>query len=209
VTVPSVVLAADLDAGALRGVEEIYDASFPVRQRMPFADIVASAAAGERLVVVLTEDGRPIGFGTVLPLRGLRTGYVEYVAVRDGWRDRGLGSTLWRELLDRAYRERGLAAVVFEVEDPAEADGAEAEERRRRIRFYERLGAVRLPVRGFLAVNLDDTGTEPMHLMWASAVPGAEPPRDDVGRLVRAVYVDGYELPVDSPLIAAAVASIG
>ncbi len=206
----STVLATDLDARALRDVEDIYVEAFPIRQRMPFAEIVASATAGERLVLVLTDGARPLGFGTVLPLRGLRTGYVEYFAVRSGLRGRGLGSGLWRALLDEAERARDVAAVIFEVEDPADtADAEEAEERRRRIRFYERLGALRLPVRGFHAVNLDDTGTEPMYLMWAATGDGGVPPGDDLGRLVRAVYEEGYELPADSPVIADAIASIG
>jgi GNAT superfamily N-acetyltransferase len=203
------VLGSDLDDAGLRAVRDIYEDAFPARQRMPFDEIVASARAGERLLLVAVDDGEPVAFGTVLPLSAANTGYVEYFAVRAGDRGAGRGSDLWRELLDRAARERGVDAVVLEVEDPADAtDGDDAEERRRRVQFYERLGARILPVPGFRAINLDGSGTEPMHLMWSATRPGVEPP-GDAAAVVRALYEEGYEMPPDSPVIADVIASMG
>lgn len=66
-------------------------------------------------------DGRPIGTA-----RMLDDGHIGRMAVLPTWRDRGVGSTLLRELLRVASR-RGCERVFLHAQCPA-------------VTFYERLG---------------------------------------------------------------------
>lgn len=200
---------------ALAEVRGIYLDAFPPRQRMPIDEIVETAAQGQRLVLVLLSGPRALGFAVVFDLDLPGTGFLEYLAVHADHRNRGLGTLLWQALRQSGWNQ--LKAVTFEVEDPGEAalSAKEVRERIRRIAFYERLGALFLPVDDYRVPNLDGSGTERMRLMWAPlgevAQPGGDdlkPGGDDLKELVRAVYLRGYGLSAQDPHLTAALASL-
>ena len=193
-----------LDAAQRGHVRAIYEQAFPVRQREAFDSLLEAAREGDGLTLVATEAGEVVAFAALSRLKRVACSFLEYYAVLEGRRGGGLGRLLWAELLRYLDRSGESARLVFEVEDPAEADADPEEQhtRRRRIRFYERLGAVILPVHDYVVPNLDGTGTERMLLMWADAGGDeAGPPRADLRELVRGLYTEGYELPEDDPLV--------
>ena len=194
-----------LDDAQRERVRVIYEEAFPEWERGPFDQLVAAARRGERHDLVALDAGLPVAFAALARLQEVDCMYLEYLAVADDRRGQSLGTTMWGQLLAvLADRDEPLR-LVFEVEHP-EADGiapTEAELRRRRIHFYERLGAAPLPYPGYLVPNLVDGGTEPMQLMYADCSPAPQPrPRGEaVRQLVLALYAAGYDLAKDHPLV--------
>ncbi|HSV66498.1 MAG TPA: GNAT family N-acetyltransferase [Mycobacteriales bacterium] len=197
---------ADLGEQQLGAVRAIYDEAFPARQRVPFTELVDGARDGAEITVVGLDDGRPVAFSALSRLPSAGWTFLEYLAVDRTRRGHGLGSKLWVESLRRLAAGGEPDRVVLEVEDPAEepAGSEEHSARTRRIAFYTRLGTHLLPVAGYLAPNVDGTGTEPM-LLLAAVPPGApEPGPAELRTLVRALYSDSYRLDPGHPLVLAA-----
>ena len=83
--------------------------------------------------------------------------FLLYLAVDAAGRGKGTGTQMLEKLKERYGDTKGL---IIEVEDPAAAKTEDDRDiRERRIRFYERAGYVRLPVKYWLV-------GQPMHLMY-------------------------------------------
>ena len=187
------------------GARSIYEESFPVRQRTPFDELLGAGDGYAAEVALLGDDVVGIAFASSLESVGWC--FLEYMAIAPDRRGDGLGGAVWEYVAQDAARA-GAAGVVLEVEDPEE-DGIEADERQvreRRIRFWERCGAGRLPVPRYVVPNLDDSGTEPLVLMASPA--GAATTTPVLAGLVRALYTEGYGLAPDDPLVVTALGSL-
>ena len=126
----------ELDRAALR---EMYDDFEPKRvaQGLPPGDdeqrgrwIESILAAGHHLVVEI--DGRVVGHGMLLPMGEDEAELANFL--HQATRDRGIGTTLNRALLDLG-RELGMRRVWLSVEPF----------NRRAIRSYEKVGFQRRP----------------------------------------------------------------
>lgn len=164
------------------GVVEIYRASFPPAERMGEERLRASIESGGRRLWTL---GNVDAFGIALELV-TATPWVfgEYLAVRAGARSGGLGGELVGML-------RGLGRpIVLEVEDPEWGDEMAA----RRIRFYERHGARRVPgSEGFRAPDLETPGESiPMWLLQMPGDAGHELGENLDRILTQAILSEGY-----------------
>ncbi len=192
------------DEEELEAARQIYIDSFPVRQREPFNDLVASIRAGGQLGWIQVEDGAPIGIAIAMLLESVDWLFLEYFAVERRARGKGYGTDLWAGLLDHGPVQR----LVFEVEDPEDTnDSDERRLRQRRIEFYQRLGAELVGPVEYVVPNLTGPGTEQLLLMVYDAG------RTNVGksvlkRLLEALYREGYGLPKDHQLLVAAQKSV-
>lgn len=201
---PQTARLEDLPPDAQERVRAIYEEAFPARQRVAFVEILDAARSGVEIALVGLEDGRPIGHAFLSRLEPAGHLFVEYFAISSALRGGGRGGALWTALRDELARcEPGLP-IVLEVEDPGEPgiDAAEAEQRTRRVRFWEKAGARLLAVEDYVIPDVGGDGSEPMRLMWVAAAPGDDPPRD--GRLlglILALYESGYELAPDDALV--------
>jgi GNAT superfamily N-acetyltransferase len=161
----------------------------------------------DRRVYVRVDDvGEVLGFATTQLLAPLGVHYLGYLAVAPAGRDQGVGTSLLRHVLERA-RVDGAGAVVLEVEDPAAATGEDDRvQRERRLAFYTRAGAVRLPL-AWRTPFADRSGTEPMYLLW---VPVSAPPPE--GRalldLATGLYTLHYGVAADDPLVTRVLGSV-
>jgi len=184
------VEADELSPAELAGVERIYHGAFPEELLAPFPDLFA-----DRMLVLVDEDG-PAGLALVRDLAGTSWTFLRYYAV--GRRGRGTGSVMWGELTDLLTAE-GRTRLIWDVEDPDEAGlcAEVVQEHRRRIAFYERLGARLLPVREYHPPH--DDGHEPQ-LRLMDTVLGAG---DDAGlrELVEGVYWLRYGADPDHPSV--------
>jgi RimJ/RimL family protein N-acetyltransferase len=87
--------------------QSVYQRFFTVMKRLPpdWARIFASVDYGRRLALIVEHDGaggvEPIGVARYEPTDAPDTVEVAFV-VQDGWQSRGLGTILFRELLDAA-----------------------------------------------------------------------------------------------------------
>lgn len=72
----------------------------------------------------------------------LRFAWLDYFAIRSDLRGRGLGTQLFREIVQTATdQSREPEWLLFEVDDDYDADPEREAECARRVRFYRRLGA--------------------------------------------------------------------
>ena len=176
----------------------IYEASFPVRQRAPFDELPARGADYTAELALLRDD--VVGIAFARRLQAVPWCFLGYMAIAPGRRGAGLGGAVWEHVAHEAARA-GARGVVFDVEDPEEP-GIDAEERAtraRRIRFWERCRAARLPVPRYVVPNADGSGTERLVLMADPADAAATAPV--LAGIVRAVYVEAYGLDPDHPLL--------
>lgn len=199
-----------LSEGQLGRAQVIYEGAFSPDLRVPFSELTRTGDTDRTFVAM---DGtRPTGIAVVRLLGSVEWSFLRYFAIAGERRGRGLGRRFW-QLLQRSLRAEGWpASVIFEVEDPADAAGDEAEWviRERRISFWAGCGARLLPASGYVLPDYTACGTtEPMLLM--AATPAIVPPArgDRLRKLVLAIYTDRYGLAPDDPLVSRALASIG
>jgi GNAT superfamily N-acetyltransferase len=177
----------------LSEVERIYTDGFDAHLRVPLENLLRDQAH-----VLVGES--PIGLAVLRQLGPTGWVFLRYFVA--GSRGQGVGAQLWSHVT-RAMAEAGYSRMVYDVEDPGEhlVEGTEVVIRKRRIGFYERLGAQLLPVSGYLPPHGDDT--HPMLLMAADLDQAQTPPLDDedLRRVVEAVYEHRYGLPANDPVV--------
>ena len=177
---------------------ELYDCSFPASEREPHDVILKTVRDEAGLVVRARSEGKTNGFSVVHLLTGPPPAvFLVYLAIRPAYRSRGLGSELfeetWRLASARQADDKPTSSgMIWEVEIPELAKTAdERDGRRKRIRFFERLGASVMEAQ-YEQPPVDGKGTVPMHLMFKpaeSALPDAAKTRS----LVDAMYKEKYE----------------
>jgi GNAT superfamily N-acetyltransferase len=191
---------------------EIYEESFPRSERDETADVVASIAAGTRQYFVARVDGGLAGIAVVFVLRGPSVAFLEYLAVAEERRNAGLGGALLDHLLG-AGALGDIRGIVFEVERPEDAVGAERLLRERRIAFYRRHGASLVDgAPSYRAPNLEYAGvTEPYSLMWipARGEDSAQLRGDLLRRTVESILTESYELGRGDPLVLEVLDGLG
>jgi GNAT superfamily N-acetyltransferase len=172
-----------VSAAQVEQAQAAFEAGFPPAVRAPFADLL-DTRPDERLQVFLGSSDDVLGLTLVRDLDGLAWTFLRYFVVTDGRRGQGIGSRLW-SVLCRDLAGRGCGRLLFDVEDPDEPGAApdEREERGRRVRFYQRLGADLVAVEGYAPPHHGAPGTTaiPLRLMAAeidAAGDSTPPPRD-------------------------------
>lgn len=193
----------------LCGVQGIYEGAFSPALRVPFSELVRPGPADQMLVAM---DGKvPAGFAALRLLGSVEWSFVRFFAIAGERRSQGIGRQFW-QLLHLSLRDAAWPTrVIFEVEDPAEAAGDEAERliRERRLSFWTACGARLLPVFEYVLPDYTGSGvTEPMLLMAATPAAAPAVTSDRLGALVKAIYTDRYSMAPDDPLVTLALASI-
>ena len=122
----------------LSKIRALYREAFPMEERAPFALLHRRAKQGRGTLLVAVDRGVFCGFFYVLDDADLA--YVFYFAVAKDERGRGCGSEMLA-LLRRYYDGKRLFLALEAPDDAA----ANAEQRLRRWRFYERNGFHMLP----------------------------------------------------------------
>ena len=130
--------------GTDRWAHDLYLRAFPEEERLPWALIhLLSLRRGVDLVAWWDEPADPTQAASTDPSAltwtvrrpGSRLLYLFYLAVDDAVRGRGLGTRL---LAEPQHRHPGCS-IVLDIE-PVIAEADNAEQRRRRLAFYERAG---------------------------------------------------------------------
>lgn len=197
---------AALTSAQLDAARQIYEEAFPAWQRVPWDELVRLDTDPGRIQRTMLETGTVLAISVASRLIAVPWWFLEYFAVDRERRDRGLGGLLWDQLMnDLGGASR--PSIVLEVEPPEEETDASQERllRQRRIAFYERRGAQRLHLSEYLVPHLTGEGTDRLELMVVPAQSETMPNSEETRQLVRSLYVDGYGLPADDPLIDNAV----
>ena len=198
-----------LTSAQLGATRQIYEEAFPAWQRVPWDELVRLETDPARIQKAMLETGTVLGFFVASRLVAMPWWFLEYFAVIRERRDHGLGGLLWDQLMnDLGGASR--PSIVLEVEPPEEEPDASQERllRQRRIAFYERRGAQRLHLSQYWVPHLTGEGKDRLELMVVPAQEETMPHLEDVQQLVRSLYVDGYGLPADDPLIEDAVKAL-
>ncbi len=117
------------------------------------------------LTVRLQETGACAAYLMGYPVEGDRYFFLDFFAVDPAFRGGGLGAWTLRTLAGLL----GVDGLFFELEIPGE-DAPPYDQSVRRIAFYERLGAHRLPVE--YGLLLGDGSLFPMHFYYLPFVAG-------------------------------------
>jgi len=195
-----------LDTTAVDAVRRIYEEGFPARLRADFTSLTDEREDGEAALALL-RGGQPCGFAMLRLLGVTGWTYLRYFAIERRLRGQGLGGTMWDQLTAR-LRADGCTLLVFDVEHPGEPGCGpdESRVRFRRVGFYQRRGAVVLPVGGYRTPHdsADGDGWAPMLLMAAPVATGGPAPGAGEARaIVSAVYRHRWRLDPGHPQIAA------
>jgi len=158
--------------------------------------------APECRVWVMKDAGRVTGFSIVFVPPAERFALLEYMAVAPEWRNRGVGSALFKQTVERTVSpQRPSLPILLEVDSDREAGGDQLI-RTRRQQFYRRLGCVRIAGLRYL-LPLSGEGPAPaMDLMVYTAQPLRQLPKAELERWLRTIYRDVYRCSADDPRIA-------
>jgi ribosomal protein S18 acetylase RimI-like enzyme len=129
---------------------DLYQASFPLNEQVRVSDhnkALRRKGSGrsrhQHLLAALDENNRLIGMARYDESLRCHAAVLWYLAVATRTRGRGVGSRLYREIMDRVCAARGdMTALIFEVQDPETTTSrGERKAALRRIAFYQRNGA--------------------------------------------------------------------
>lgn len=187
---------------AFRDLYEIYAASIAARERKPETWICAMVDAPEYRFWVMKGAGRVIGFSILFLPPAERFGLLEYMAVAPERRNRGVGSKLFKQTMERAGTLDGRSLpILLEVDSDREAC-SDQQIRVRRQHFYRRLGCVRISGLHYI-LPLPGQGPAPeMDVLVYSAEPLRQLPKRELERWLRTIYRDVYHRSADDPRIA-------
>lgn len=158
-----------LSEGQLARVQAIYEEAFRPDLRVPFGELTTPGRVDQTFVAL--EGAVPAGLAALRLLGSVQWSFLRYFAITGERRSQGLGRRFWRLLHPLLQAQAWPTRVVFEVEDPSEAAGAQAERviRQRRMAFWTACGARLLSAPGYVLPDYTGSGvTEPMLLMAAS-----------------------------------------
>lgn len=118
----------------LKQVQEIYEGAFPANEKQKFATIVERICTHKEFLYVLKNDDEVVAFALIYSLE--ITGYLllDYLAIKDSARNRGLGTKLLVELKNLLLGKN--VSLILEVDDPN--FGEDKELKNRRLGFYKK-----------------------------------------------------------------------
>jgi GNAT superfamily N-acetyltransferase len=184
-------------------IQRIYLNSFPPEEREDFSEHLRGILEGRVILFVAENEGCLVGFATVSQLTCQPIWFLEYIAVSQELQGQGLGSLLFRHVVEEMRSRGDVSGLLFEVE-PAEHEVEEERRmRERRIAFYRKNGADVLPgCEAYRMPNLAGEGSIPMLLMWlpAGIDPGDTPP-PRMESLVGCIFADIYARNASDPLL--------
>ena len=199
-----------LDDASSERFKDIYLKSFPPSSRVSVQKLLAGISEGKKWLFTARAEGGLAGFALTMPLPGTGAHYLEYLAVAPRFRNRGVGSRLLASVRRRLSREDGASGLIFEVKPDDHPRQSENALRKRRIEFYRRGGArlVECAPR-YRAPDLARGGEVDYRLMWLPLRQRTETPCGGaLKELIRSIFVHGYGLRRDDPLLKAVLKGV-
>jgi GNAT superfamily N-acetyltransferase len=171
------------------------EAQIPEQQ---FPDLLA---AGQYQLFAYRNDEDVHGFALVYFSGQFRFAWLDYFGIRSDLRGRGLGSALFREIVQSASKQGPrLDWLLFEVDDDYEGDAQREADCIRRVRFYRRLGA---RVLENVSYKFPSAFVEPirMRLMAYQLHANARLAPDDLKHAVGEIFTNIHGRGVDDKLL--------
>jgi ribosomal protein S18 acetylase RimI-like enzyme len=170
-----------------REAMQIYHAEFPVDSRLSVAKIRTLLKAGQYQLFVTQEQGTVLGFALIWISHHPAFVHLDYIAVRQEQKGRGIGTLLYRWLTAHLQELCPRASLLtLEVDDEL-------------IPFYRRSDTDILAEVPYLFPGR--FGPLPMHLMVYDRQRRKTLPRTLVQGVIRALYQGLHHRPAGDPLL--------
>ena len=121
---------------------EIYLHSFPANERQSVETIRTRLDHGQYILFTTIENSDVLGLLLLYPLVDCDFMVIDYLAINNEHRKKGIGAWLLLEVMDMVRKEYKDKYIVLETEDPEY--GENRGERAARVGFYKKLGARKL-----------------------------------------------------------------
>jgi GNAT superfamily N-acetyltransferase len=169
----------------------IYRESIPVREQKSKAELFTMVSSPGYRFLLSQEHNTVTAFSILFVSAAENFCLLEYMAVDPKWRGRGVGSKLFEETVKSVHREHDGMPILIEVDADRECC-AEGGARRRRQRFYRRLGCRRIADCAYI-LPLPGEGAPPEMDLWVYA-PERRPTihRARLERWLQIIYRDVY-----------------
>lgn len=180
----------------------IYAASISVREQKSESWLCKMVGKPESRILLMKRDGKVTGFSILFLPSAQSFGLLEYMAVREQDRNRGLGAELFRRSVERALTSEGRQRLMLLEVDSDREQSSDQNLRTRRQQFYRRLGCLRIAGLHYI-LPLRGEGPPPeMDLMVYSPGDLREISKSDLERWLKTIYEDVYHCSPDDPRIA-------
>lgn len=183
---------------AFDGLIRIYKAALPASERKSIDALRAMIERGEYLFLAVDDADTVVGFAIAIAIAGCDAALLEYMAVDEKRRGKGIGQLLFRAIA--GWPELHNRFLIAEVDSPAAA-GADIATCARRHRFYQRFGAKQLE--GLVYVMpMVSTEQPPLMdlLVYRRDLPGTVA-KTQVRAWLEACYAQVYQQPLPDPRI--------
>lgn len=116
----------------LSTILSLYSSAFPAGERRTTDAFLKMLTVVQMRLMVVTDIGKFIGIMIYWQFQDFI--FLEHMAISPELRGHGYGRRIMQELMDKSHHQ-----IVLEVEHPTEQNS------KRRIRFYEGLGFIKIP----------------------------------------------------------------
>ena len=169
----------------LKNVYQRFTADFPSDELKSYEHLKLLMSK-KRYKLLLAKDpilDEIVGYAFIYEFNHLQAIWLDYIAIDNQLRGSGYGSLLFNKL--RNWKQNGFIGLFIEVEIPEDIEGFTRENQLRRICFYERLGAKRLPIPYQLpTIN----GGLPMYLYFCPSSHVEKLPKEQIQEAISEVF---------------------
>lgn len=168
--------------GELSDVNRLYDSiieEFPEGERKSIDVFIRLFKTGDyKLLLAFNEAGFEVGYAFIFTIRELNQLWLDFIVIHPEYQGKGYGSEFFSKMSNFFTDYDG---ILFEVEIPEGSN----ENQKRRIQFYERMGAVRLDLKYYLPNEFE--GLE-MYLYYKALNKDILPEPEVVIKVIESAY---------------------
>lgn len=172
-----------------------YDEAFPIEERKTKEQLRVLIENGRYRLFMAWQKAlkKTVGFAFIYedPVVGFL--WIDYIAMDERYRSNGWGTTMIQALFEKVGKK--FRGAFVELEIPDHRDTMIRENQERRIRFYERLGAVPVDRRYHFPSN---DGPYPMQLHYIPIQSRTAPSAEYVDLAIRSVFLTIHQ---DAPAV--------
>jgi len=183
----------------------IYTESFPSNERHPDSIIEKRVKENLYQMFIGRLDGRVVFMALLYPLRNTDFILFDYMATDEKSRNMGIGTKFVKTLVGKVKEDGNY--LILEVENPEYGDNRE--QRKRRVKFYKRLGAKEMGNVNYILPPLSGNSPTEMILMVLPEYDDGKMPGTLVKKIITQIYEELYGRNRDDPLLNSFINSIG
>jgi len=135
------IMLSDVSSSEFAEAMDIYVQAFPKNERQSL-DKIAYRVKHNYCKLIIVKSTTVVGFSLFYPFDELQFALLDYMAIRQEYRNLGIGSRLFQKTYELFAKEAPISSfLLLEVEDPTGGRFSERRTRLERVKFYEKLGA--------------------------------------------------------------------